>query len=282
MAGTIPVAAIIPVTATIPVAGTPRPGYGAEGSVLIFSIMGSPRVFLLGVPLDAVTRDQAVARLRALLDSPAQHHVMTPNSEMLVESTHNARFREIMLQSTLNLPDSAGVLWMARYTGQRLPQRVAGVDAVMELCAGLGSDHPVFLLGAADGVAAKAADALRAMNPRLRVAGSYGGSPRPDDFEGIAARINAAAPHLLLVAFGAPAQDLWIAEHLGALPSVRVAMGVGGTFDFLAGTQVRAPAFLRSLGLEWAWRFAHEPWRWRRMWRAVIVFPFLVLRHGRQ
>ncbi len=240
------------------------------------------RVFLLGVPIDAVSRAEAVAQLQSLLDSTGQKHVMTPNSEMLVEANRNERFRAILQRSSLNLPDSAGLLWSARWTGQRLPERVTGVDTVIELCKQLGSEHPVFLLGAAEGVAEEAAEALQRLNPRLRIAGTYAGGPRPDQWDEVSRRINAAAPHLLLVAFGAPGQDVWIDEHLKDFPTVRVAMGVGGTFDFLAGTQVRAPRFLQYLSLEWAWRFAREPRRWKRMWKAVIVFPLLVIRNGRE
>jgi N-acetylglucosaminyldiphosphoundecaprenol N-acetyl-beta-D-mannosaminyltransferase len=95
-------------------------------------------------------------------------------------------------------------------------------------------------------------------------------------------RIESARPHILLVAFGAPAQDMWIATHLKSLPTVRIAMGVGGTFDFLAGDVRRAPLALRILGLEWLWRLILEPWRWKRIWTAVVTFPWLVLRYGKE
>jgi N-acetylglucosaminyldiphosphoundecaprenol N-acetyl-beta-D-mannosaminyltransferase len=146
------------------------------------------------------------------------------------------------------------------------------------LCGILDASCPVFLLGAADGVAEKAAAVLRSRNPRLKIVGTFSGSPRMEDDAVIMRMIKDAKPHLLLVAFGAPAQDLWIHEHLKNLPSVRVAMGVGGTFDFLAGVQKRAPRWMRSIGLEWLWRFIREPSRWKRMWRAVVVFPWLVIR----
>ena len=206
---------------------------------------------------------------------------MTPNNEMLVESGRNPAFRSVLQGSALNLPDSQGILFAARWTGQFLPERVPGVDAVQSLCAQLDESSPVFLLGAAEGVAEQAAAALLRKNPRLRITGIFSGSPQHHDAADIVARINHAQPHLLLVAFGAPAQDLWIAEHLREMPSVRVAMGVGGTFDFIAGIRTRAPRLFQRLGLEWLWRFIQEPSRWRRMWRAVAVFPFLVLRNGR-
>ncbi|MBI2117865.1 WecB/TagA/CpsF family glycosyltransferase, partial [Candidatus Peregrinibacteria bacterium] len=91
-----------------------------------------------------------------------------------------------------------------------------------------------------------------------------------------------AKPRLLLVAFGAPEQDLWIDRYLSAMPSVRVAMGIGGTLDFLAGVRKRAPALVQKLGFEWLWRLLNEPWRLRRIWNAVVVFPWLVVRYGRE
>lgn len=241
----------------------------------------SSRVTLLGIPLDAVTMSETIEKLRNVLRADRQHHVTTPNSEMLVESTRNGKFRAVLQESDLNLPDSHGLLVMARWTGQRLPERVTGVDTVQALCGCLDERHPIFLLGAAPGVAEVAARILASRNPHLRVVGTFTGTPQLHDAAAIVRRITAAQPHLLLVAFGAPQQDLWIAEHLREMPSVRVAMGVGGTFDFIAGLRKRAPPLLRSVGLEWLWRFAQEPSRWRRMWNAVVVFPLLVLRHGR-
>lgn len=236
------------------------------------------RVHLLGVPVDALTQPKAMACLRAFLERGGKHHVMTPNSEMLVESRKNPQFRAVLQRSALNLPDSQGLLLAARWTGQSLPERVTGVDTVQALCATLDERHPIFLLGAGQGVAEKASAALQSSNPRLKVVGTFSGNPKPEYSHEIINGINAAQPHLLLVAFGAPQQDLWIAEHLPKLSSVRVAIGVGGTFDFLAGIKRRAPAFIRKSGLEWLWRFIQEPSRWRRMWRAAVVFPSLIIR----
>lgn len=235
------------------------------------------RVTLLGVPIDALTQAEALAALESFLKEPVQRHVATPNNEMLVEAHHNVQFRVVLQNTAFNLPDSTGLLLMASLRGHRLPARVTGTDTMQMICALLDERHPVFFLGAAAGVAESAAEELKKRNPRLRIAGTFSGSPRDEEAQEIIQKINATQPHLLLVAFGAPAQDLWIAEHLHKLQSVRVAMGVGGAFDFVAGIQKRAPRFIRNLGLEWAWRFAYELKRWKRMWRAVIVFPTLCL-----
>ncbi|OGJ58346.1 hypothetical protein A2635_04735 [Candidatus Peribacteria bacterium RIFCSPHIGHO2_01_FULL_51_9] len=239
------------------------------------------QIFLLGIPLDAVTFSQALQHIHTMLREERQNHVVTPNSEMLVESTSNPSFRRILQCATLRLPDSAGLLWMAKCTGQRIPERVAGVDVVEYLCEELEATARVFLLGGKEGVSQSAAEFLKKKNPYLNVVGNYAGSPRDDDMELIIQRVNAVQPHLLLVAFGAPEQDLWIAKYLHRMPSVRVAIGVGGTFDYFAGVQKRAPLFLQRIGLEWLWRLVHEPKRIRRIWNAVVVFPWLVMRYGK-
>ncbi len=252
-----------------------REEHSLPSKILRYSISMS-RVFLLGVPLDAVTRQEAVHRLLQYVTEAVQRHVMTPNSEMLVEATRNPSFHAVLQRSSLNLPDSQGVVWFGH-----LPERVTGVDTIIELCAQLTEEHPIFLLGAGEGIAERAAEMLQQRNPHLRIVGTFAGSPREEDASGIIERINVAQPHLLLVAYGAPQQDLWIAKYLPQLPSVRVAMGVGGTFDFLAGKAKRAPRIFQILGLEWLWRLFLEPKRWKRIFSAVVVFPFLVVRNRR-
>jgi N-acetylglucosaminyldiphosphoundecaprenol N-acetyl-beta-D-mannosaminyltransferase len=236
------------------------------------------RITLLGIPIDAITLPQALERLERMLHSGHQHHVMTPNSEMLVAARTQSAFRQVLERSDLNLPDSQGIVWMGRYTGQMIPERVTGIDTVTAFSAQLTEADSIFLLGAAPGIAEQAALTLLARNPHLQIAGTYAGSPRAEDATMIIDQINAVHPDILLVAYGAPAQDLWIASHLKALPSVKIAMGVGGTLDFLAGTQKRAPLFLQRLGLEWFWRLLREPRRLPRIINAVLVFPWLVLR----
>jgi len=243
--------------------------------------MPAHRVFLLGVPIDAVMPDEAVLCLQRFLAEPAQRFVATPNNEMLVAAARDPAFRSLLKSAALNLPDSTGLLLAAGVTKQSLPARVTGVDTVQSLCAELEGGHPLFLLGAAPGIAERAAKALQERNLHLVIAGTHAGSPKPEDAEEIIARINASGAHLLLVAYGAPRQEQWIAQYLHRMPSVRVAIGVGGALDFLSGAVPRAPALLRALGIEWLWRLALQPWRIGRIWNAVVVFPLLVARYGR-
>lgn len=234
---------------------------------------------LLGVPLDPVTQQEACQQIQASLEKNAFAHVVTPNSEMLVAAYKNQSFRDLLNRTDLNLPDSAGLLKAARWTKQRLPERVTGIDTVTHLCSQLSNEHPVFFLGAGEGIAEHAAAALKEQNPALQIAGCYAGSPDPSEANAIIEKINASGAHLLLVAYGSPQQDVWIDQYRDQLTTVRVAMGIGGTFDFLAGAIARAPVWMQKAGLEWLWRLMKQPSRWKRIWTAVVVFPWLVTKN---
>jgi N-acetylglucosaminyldiphosphoundecaprenol N-acetyl-beta-D-mannosaminyltransferase len=134
----------------------------------------------------------------------------------------------------------------------------------------------VYFLGAAPGVAERAAQVLAVRYPGLRIAGAYAGSPADAETHEIMTRVRTAAPDILFVAFGAPRQDLWIACHLDEL-RVPVMMGVGGAFDHIAGVRRRAPHWIQRLNLEWLFRLVTQPWRWRRQ-LALPRFIWAVLR----
>jgi N-acetylglucosaminyldiphosphoundecaprenol N-acetyl-beta-D-mannosaminyltransferase len=169
--------------------------------------------------------------------------------------------------------DGTGVVVGSRVLGDGLP-RVAGRLLIDRLIPELESRRAtVFLLGAGIGVAERAAEALRRRAPGLNVVGTYAGSA---DVES-AARVAAASPDVLLVAYGMPKQERWIARHWSDVPSMRLAIGVGGVFDQLAGVQRVPPALVHRVGLEWLWRLVNEPSRWRRQ-RVLPLFAALVFR----
>lgn len=234
-------------------------------------------IHILGVPIDAITEADAADRIGVYLASQSRYHVMTPNPEMLVKAHADPYFHALLSRTALNVPDGVGLLFAARLQGKRLPVRVTGVDLLVRICANPAAS-PVFFLGAAPGVAEETAEVLRSRFPLLQIAGTYAGSPALAEEEEIVSRINASGAKTLFVAFGAPVQDLWIDWVLKRLQTVRVAMGVGGAFDFLAGKQKRAPRWMRRIGMEWFWRLINEPRRFKRIWRAVVVFPLLVVR----
>lgn len=236
------------------------------------------RVTILGIPIDAVTRAETLAWVADAVAARVPRQVCTTNPEFLMTARRDPVFRDVLRASDLNIPDGIGLLWAARWQGQRLPERVAGSDLVGQVAAQAArGGWRVFLLGAAPGVAERAAAVLQREHPGLIVVGTESGSPRPDEADRLIATIVSARPDILFVAYGAPAQDKWIAAYRERL-NVPVAIGVGGTFDFIAGLTPRAPGWIQRLGLEWLYRLWRQPWRARRIATAVIEFPIAVLR----
>lgn len=240
-------------------------------------ISAFPTVNILGVPVHAVTMDQTLDWIAAAVAERQPRQICTANPEFVMLAQRDAEFHAVLQQADLVLPDGVGLLWAARRLGGRLPERVAGSDLIYRLAErGAEGRWRVYLLGAADGVAARTAEILARRYPGLVVAGAYAGSPRPEDDEALAARVRAAQPDVLLVAYGAPKQDLWIARNRLRL-GVPVSIGVGGAFDFVAGVARRAPVALQRVGLEWLHRLWRQPWRARRIFNAVVAFPLAVL-----
>jgi N-acetylglucosaminyldiphosphoundecaprenol N-acetyl-beta-D-mannosaminyltransferase len=212
------------------------------------------------------------------VDSRQAHcrQICTVNPEFIVEARYDSHFSAVLRRADLRVPDGVGVLLAARLLGVRLRERVTGSDGIYRICRhAAGRGWRIFFLGAGPGVAEKTACKLQQLYPGLNVAGAYAGSPNEEDWPAIRERLEKTRPDILFVAYGHPRQDWWIDYHRSELP-VRVAIGVGGAFDFVAGIATRAPGWVRSLGLEWLHRLARQPWRWRRM-RKLPKFVFLVL-----
>jgi len=237
--------------------------------------LASARVDILGVGFDRVDLAAAAERIIERHAAGQRTFVITANPEFVMLARRDAELGEIARAADLVVADGAGVLVASRVLRDALPGRVPGrllVPAILQLVSG-----PVFLLGAAPGVAERAAETLVRRIPSLRVAGTHAGSPAPEDDEAIRERIQAAGARVVLVAYGMPAQERWISRNLPLLAAVRTAIGVGGVFDQLAGRVRMPPRFVHAIGLEWLWRLAFEPRRWRRQ-RALPVFAALVVR----
>ncbi|TMF33069.1 MAG: WecB/TagA/CpsF family glycosyltransferase [Chloroflexi bacterium] len=220
-----------------------------------------------------------VQRIEDLVGAAGSHLVATVNPEFVMRARKDSEFARVLESAALCLPDGTGVVWAARRQGCELREPVAGVDLVQPLaamCARRG--FRLFLLGAAPGVAAELAATLRDANLGLEVA-AHAGSPDPSDDVESVHRIHDHRAQVLLVAYGAPTQELWF-DRLKDRLGVSVAVGVGGSFDYLTGRVPRPPAWMRRAGLEWLGRLALQPWRIRRM--AVLpMYALKVLRSGK-
>jgi len=244
-----------------------------------------------GVTCDFMRQDEFLALAAQRLGGPQFTHIVTLNPEMVMAAQHHPPFREALEHATWRLPDGSGLIWARWFLRSEFwslwpsllafpfiqVERVTGVDAVWSLSEiAAKQSRRVYLLGGTPRQVARTADLLRRKFPTLSVAVS---PPHQFSVEGppeILADIAAKKPDLIFVAYGAPAQTLWIARHKADLPSVRIAIGVGGAFAILSEDTPRAPLFLRRLNLEWLWRLILEPARLRRIWQATVRFPLLV------
>ena len=253
----------------------------------------SRREKLFGVEIDAIDMRQAIEQVIGWTRQPlgeagdSCRFVVTPNVDHTVLLQENAGLRKAYEDASLVLADGHPVVWAARLLGKPLPGRVPGSDLVPKLFAAATESNPlrVYLLGAAPGVAERAAANMKQKWPAVETVGLYSpplgfeNDPREEQF--ILQQISRVKPDVLIVGLGAPKQELWVHRHYRQLDA-KVALCVGATIDFLAGEKRRAPRWLQCLGLEWVHRMCSEPRRLvKRYARDAWIFPQLVFRQWR-
>ncbi|MDX1993257.1 MAG: WecB/TagA/CpsF family glycosyltransferase [bacterium] len=260
--------------------GAVPPGTPTGNSLSLSQRSTRDRLHILGIPVDSITYPQWLDVIAAWVQQNGRaRQVCTINPEFVMMAQRDPNFRNILKRAHLCIPDGIGLLLAARWMGRPLPERVTGSDGVPKIAErAVREGWRLFLLGAAPGVAEKAAAVLQRDYPGLQIAGVYSGSPAPDEEDAIVERVNASRANILFVAYGAPNQDKWIARNLPRL-KVQMAMGVGGTFDFIAGIIPRAPVWMRRAGLEWLYRLYLQPRRIGRMMR-LPRFALAVLLRG--
>lgn len=223
------------------------------------------QIEILGVKINNVSGETLVSTIRSGLDQFNQIKIFPVNPEMVMIAKRNSNFKITLNNSHLSLPDGVGIILASRILGNKIKERLAGVDAFNKIIE-FANDRGLktFLLGAAPGVAEIARDNLIKKFPQLQIVGTYAGSPREEEEIKIRTLINESGAEVLFVAYGAPKQELWIDRNVKDL-NLKIVMSVGGTFDFIAETVKRAPMWIQKIGLEWFFRLLKEPWRWRRM-----------------
>lgn len=252
---------------------------------------------LMDVRIDEITRTEA----RVALEKPQV--IFTPNPEILLEARRNKKFKEALTRGSLMLPDGHGLLLVSTLLKCKsrtlrfllyfpamllflvwkkpfkkvFPEIIHGSDFMLDVMEwATKNKKSVFFLGAKEGVAKKTAEVFKRKFPSLRISGfsSTNGEEAYNE-------VRRAKPEVLFVAYGAPKQEVWIDEYAKKIPTLFHVMGVGGSFDFHSGVVKRAPAFIRTLGLEWVWRLLMNPFqRFIRIWNAVVVFPVYSLTKG--
>lgn len=238
----------------------------------------SPSRFeVMDVPIVNTDMDEAIHWMTARAASGIPTLAAFVNSDCLNISSRNRQYRSVLRAADRVFADGIGVRIAARLRGISVLDNVNGTDLVARLCVDAANRNlSIFFLGARPGVAAKAASAMRNRVRGLRMAGAHHGYFSPDEEESVIERINASDADILVVALGAPHQELWLARNAARLqPTLR--LGVGGCFDFYSGRIPRAPMWMREAGVEWVWRLVQEP---RRMWRRYLVGNLLFLQRA--
>ncbi len=239
--------------------------------------MTAGRIDILGVPVDRLTAQEAVAFVEERLDGTEPVTIVAVNPEKIIAARSDTALLRFLESATLLIPDGVGVVWAARLLGLGRFERVAGADLMPELCrmaARRGAG--VFLYGATEEVSRRAATALEDRFEGLSIAGRHHGYVGEGEMGELVASIRASGAKLLFVALGSPRQERWMAEYLDRLP-LAVCQGIGGTLDVLAGEVRRAPERWRRWSLEWLYRLVREPGRVFRQ-KALPRFAWLVLR----
>lgn len=239
-------------------------------------VVANARMHLLGLDLDALTMQETIDRCRDLAHAGGTHQHVVLNAAKVVAAQSDDTLRSIINTCDVINADGQAVVWAGRFLGHRVPERVAGIDLFLELVRVAADDgDPIFLLGAEQSVVDRTARVLRERHPRLQIAGIRNGFWSDDDE--VISQVRAAKPTYLFLAIPSPRKEFWLNAKLEAL-GVPFAMGVGGSFDVVAGKTRRAPKLMQRMGLEWSWRLLQEPRRmFKRYWNGNRDFIKLVI-----
>lgn len=264
-------------------------------------------VNVLGVRINRLTKEDFLRSVDRLVVEKKPVQITTVNPEFLVAAQRGADFKSVLLNSDINTADGIGVLWAAKFLSLHqtkifplswiqamaqlfftvltipfrrawlrsvIPERLSGSELIYAICnLAQEKGYSVFFLGGFGDTPELVKKRMTFLYPKLKIAGAYGGAP---DEPGLIDKINRSQTDILLVAYGPVVQEVWLSDNLKNL-QISVGIGLGGTFDYVAGNKPSAPRFLREKGLEWAWRLVTQPYRLARIYNAVLIFPWYCL-----
>lgn len=240
---------------------------------------------ILGIRIDASSHPERIASLKAWLQEGGKHLVVTPNPEMVLYAESHEWFRVLVNSSSMNIPDGIGLRFAAAAIGESIGDRTTGVDLLLDiaqLCEEEGKS--LLLFGGKPRAAEKTAREFTKMFPDLTISflAPEGLWIHEETGELLGAEealqdVLQRAPDVLAVALGAGKQEVFGKRALEMIPSLTIAIGVGGAFEMFSREIPRAPRWMRRAGIEWLWRLLREPRRIPRIFRAVIVFPLVVI-----
>ena len=230
------------------------------------------RMDFLNTQVDNLTMDETLDRIEQLISLNKNAYVVTPNVDHIVQLERGGELCDIYQEADLILTDGKPLIWISKLYGTPIKEKISGSDLFPLLCQRAAQKgYKMFFLGAAEGVAAKAAENLTAKYPGLQVVGTYsppfGFEKNNDELVKIYDMIKNAQPHILVVGLGCPKQEKFIYNHRDAL-GVPISLGLGASLDFEAGNIKRAPKWMSDHGLEWLYRAVSEP---KRLAKRYIV-----------
>lgn len=233
------------------------------------------QVNVLGMPIDVLDWDTAVARIQGWADARSSRYVCITNAHSVVTGTEEPSFAQVLKGADMVTPDGAPVAWMMRKLGHEAQERINGPDLMWRyMLRAAERGESIYLYGGMQSTLDTLQAVLRQRIPGLKVAGAESPPFRaltPDEDADAVARINASGAGTVWVSLGCPKQERWMAEHRGRVNAVMI--GVGAAFDYHAGTIKRAPKWMQGAGLEWLHRLASEPGRlWRRYFTTNTAF----------
>ena len=238
--------------------------------------MSLEKVEILGVNVNSLTMAEAVETVKNFIEKGERRLIATANAEMIMRATYDVELKTILNAADLVVPDGAGTVWAAGYLGHPMPERVAGYDLSQELMRLAPSKkYKLYFFGSAPGIADLAKAKAEKWYPGIDIVGTRNGYFSAEDEQSIIADIKAKRPDILLVALGVPKQEKWLYTHLDEL-NVPVSIGVGGSFDVMAGVMKRAPLWMQKAKLEWLYRGLKQPSRIGRL-MALPKFVFKVM-----
>ncbi|MCQ2559449.1 MAG: WecB/TagA/CpsF family glycosyltransferase [Clostridia bacterium] len=230
---------------------------------------------LFGLKIARSTLVETADELEKLLASGGFHQVVTLNPEILCRAVQETALADLIQKAAWVTADGVGIVWACKVKGEPVPERVTGIDLMLELLSRAAQkDWKVFFLGSAPGVAGEAAKRAELQYPGLKMVGTEHGYFKPEEEAALVQRIKAAQPDLLFVALGAPRQEFWIQQYQELL-QIPLAMGVGGSLDVLSGRISRIPRWMQKLNLEWLGRIVRQPSRLKRN-LVLVKFVWLV------
>ncbi len=243
------------------------------------------KVSILGVNFSNITKKEAFENIEQFLNEEKFHYIVTPNPEIILKAHKDPKYKKILNQADLSIADGNGIIKMSKMINTPIKQQITGTDLVIDLMPiAAKNNYKIFLLGGTPQINQLTEQVLKYTHPDLQIVGTDPGPKfttkdlhqSSDTFKKIIEKINHSKADILLIAFGAPKQEQFIDQFKDQL-NVRLAIGIGGAFDYISGNIKRAPVVMRNLGLEWLFRLIMQPSRITRIFKAVIVFPLTVI-----